>query len=218
VNIAVGGPLQADMRVTNVGAPDPVTAGNNITYTQIATNGGAANASTVTFSGATPANTTFVSLPVPVGWGCVTPAVGGTGAITCTIATLNNGASGTFVLTVKVNSNTLINDTASVSAATPDPNPGNNSAGSSIAVGTSADLSMTSVGSPNPVIAGNNITYTQTLTNPGPSNAANVTLTEAIPANTNFRSFVPPAGWACNSLVVGGTGTLTCTIASLAPG
>jgi len=113
---------------------------------------------------------------------------------------------------------TLITDTASVAAVTADPNPGNNSASSSIAVGSSADLSITSADSPDPVIAGNNITYTQALTNPGPSNAANVTFTEAIPANTNFRAFLPPFGWACNSLVVGGTGTLTCTIASLAPG
>ncbi len=222
VNIAVAGALQSDMSVTNVGTPDPVTAGNNITYTQIATNGGPSNAATVTFSGATPANTTFVSLPAPVGWACVTPAVGGTGAITCTIATLNSGVSATFVVTVKVNSNTpvgtLINDTATVGSATADPNPGNNSAGSSIAVGTSADLSITNADSPDPVIAGNNITYTQALTNPGPSNAGNVTFTEAIPANTNFRAFLPPFGWACNSLVVGGTGTLTCTIASLAPG
>jgi len=222
VNIAVGSALQADMRASNAGTPDPVTAGNNITYTQIATNGGPGNAATVTFSGATPANTTFVSLPVPVGWSCTTPAVGGTGAITCNIATLNSGVSATFVLTVKVNSNTalgtLISDTATAGSASPDPNPGNNSATSSIAVGASADLSITSTDSPDPVIAGNNITYTQTLTNPGPSNAANVTFTEAIPANTNFQSFTPPVGWSCNTLVVGGTGTLTCTIASLAPG
>ncbi len=222
VNIAVGVAGQADLRVTNAGTPDPVTAGNNITYTQIATNGGPANAAAVTFSGATPANTTFVSLPAPVGWVCITPAVGGTGAITCTIAALNSGVSATFVVTVRVNSNTpvgtLINDTVTVTSVTADPNPGNNSASSSIAVGTSADLSIATADSPDPVIAANNITYTQTLTNPGPSNAANVTFTEAIPANTNFQSFVPPVGWTCNSLVVGGTGTLTCTIASLAPG
>jgi uncharacterized repeat protein (TIGR01451 family) len=222
VNIAVGSALQADMRASNVGTPDPVTAGNNITYTQIATNGGPGNAATVTFSGATPANTTFVSLTFPAGWSCTTPVVGGTGAINCNIATLNSGVSANFVLTVKVNSNTalgtLISDTVTAGSASPDPNPGNNSASSSIAVGASADLSITSTDSPDPVIAGNNITYTQTLTNPGPSNAANVTFTEAIPANTNFQSFTPPIGWSCNTLPVGGTGTLTCTIASLAPG
>ena len=222
VNIAVGTAGQADVRITNVGTPDPVTAGNNITYTQIATNGGPSNALAALFTEAVPANTTFVSLPTPAGWACLTPAVGATGNISCNIGVFTSGASATFVVTVKVNANTpsgtLINDTATISSVTADPNPGNNSAGSSIAVGTSADLSITNADSPDPVIAGNNITYTQILTNPGPSNAANVTFTEAIPANTNFQLFVPPAGWACNSLVVGGTGTLTCTIASLAPG
>ena len=77
---------------------------------------------------------------------------------------------------------------------TADPNAGNNTAASSIAVGTSADLSVTNSDSPDPVQALANITYTQVVTNPGPSNAANVTFTEVIPANTNFRSFVPPAG------------------------
>src|SRR5262249_34624590 len=128
----------------------------------------------------------------------------------------------TLALTLKVNSNTpigtLITDTDPVSSATADPNPGNNSASVSIAVGTSADLSITNADSPDPVIAGNNITYTQVLSNPGPSNAANVTFSETIPTNTNFQSFTPPAGWSCNTIPVGGTGTLTCTIASLASG
>jgi len=222
VNIAVAGGTQADLSVTNVGTPNPVLAGNNISYTQVVTNNGPASATTVSFTENTPPNTTFLSLPTPAGWGCVTPAVGGTGAITCTIATLANAATATFALAVKVNSNTavgtVITDTDNIGSATADPNAANNSAVANVTVGTSADLSITNSDSPDPVIAGNNITYTQVLTNPGPSNAANVTFTEAIPANTNFRSFVPPAGWTCNSLVVGGTGTLTCTIASLAPG
>jgi uncharacterized repeat protein (TIGR01451 family) len=222
VNIAVGAAGQADMRVTNAGTPDPVIAGNNITYTQVVSNGGPSNAVAATFAEATPPNTTFVSLPAVAGWTCTTPAVGAAGSINCTAATVASGTSATFTLTVKVDTNTpygtLITDTATVGSLTADPNSGNNSASSVIAVGTSADLSITSADSPDPVIAGNNITYTQVLTNPGPSNAANVTFTEAIPANTNFRTFTPPAGWTCNSLVVGGVGTLTCTIASLAPG
>src|SRR2546430_11853291 len=42
----------------------------------------------------------------------------------------------------------------------------------------SADLSVTNSGSPVPVQAGNNITYTQVVTNSGPSNATSATLTE----------------------------------------
>ena len=222
VNIAVGQIGQADLRVTNVGTPDPVLAGNNITYTQVVTNGGPSAATAASFAEAIPANTIFVSLPAVAGWTCTTPPVGGTGNISCTDPSVANGATATFTVTVQVTTGTalgtLINDTVIVSAATTDPNPGNNSAASSIAVGASADLSVTSTDSPDPVQAGNNITYTRALTNPGPSNAANVTFTEAIPANTNFRTFTPPAGWTCNTLTVGGTGTLTCTIASLAPG
>ena len=40
-----------------------------------------------------------------------------------------------------------------------------------VASGTQADLSVTNSGSPNPVTAGNNITYTQTVTNGGPATA-----------------------------------------------
>src|SRR5262249_62017876 len=130
----------ADLQITNAGTPDPVTAGNNISYTQVVTNAGPSNALAAVFSEVTPANTTFVSLPIPAGWSCTTPAVGAAGAITCNIATLNSAASATFALTLKVNSNTpigtLITDTDTVSSATADPNPGNNSANVSIPVGT----------------------------------------------------------------------------------
>lgn len=222
VKIAVGATGQADLSVTNVGAPDPVTAGNNITYTQVAGNGGPSNATTVSFTEAIPANTTFVSLPIPAGWGCTTPPVGNTGTITCTIATLTSGANATFVVTVKVNTNTpngtLITDTDNISSAITDPNSGNNSASSLIAVGASADLAITNADAPDPVQAGNNITYTQVVTNPGPSNAVNVSVTESTPANTNFHSLATPGGWGCTTPAVGATGTITCTIASLAPG
>jgi len=46
-----------------------------------------------TFTETVPANTTFVSLTQPAGWLCSTPAVGGTGTITCTAATFASGAN-----------------------------------------------------------------------------------------------------------------------------
>ncbi len=62
---------------------------------------------------------------------------------------------------------------------------------------SSADMSVTDAGSPNPVAAGANITYTQVVTNNGPSAADNATVVAAIPANTTLVSMAAPAGWSC---------------------
>src|SRR4030088_445297 len=63
------------------------------------------------------------------------------------------------------------------------------------------------------VFSGNDITYTQTVTNNGPAAASTVSFTEPIPANTTFVSVAPPAGWTCTV-----TASVTCTIPSLAAG
>jgi uncharacterized delta-60 repeat protein/uncharacterized repeat protein (TIGR01451 family) len=81
----------------------------------------------------------------------------------------------------------------------------------------SADLTVAKSGSPNPVIAGQEITYTITLINNGPDAAANVTLSDPTPPGTTFQSLASPPGWSCTTPPVGKTGTVTCSIASLAP-
>jgi len=211
VNIAVASGAQADLSVTNAGSPNPVTAGSNITYAQSVTNNGPAAATTVVLTDTLPANTTFVSLAGPVGWTCTTAL-----PYTCSDGTnmaANTTANFTFV--VKVNSNTAagtnIAQTDSVTSTTSDPNSGNNSATVNVQVAGSADLSVTNAGSPVPVQAGNNLTYTQMVNDAGPSTATSVTLTETLPANTTAVSLAGPAGWTCN------LGTLTCTNPSLAP-
>ncbi|MGJ0909486.1 DUF11 domain-containing protein, partial [Clostridium botulinum] len=49
-------------------------------------------------------------------------------------------------------------------------------------INPSADISITKTANPDPVVAGEEATYTITVTNAGPSDALNVTLTDAIPA------------------------------------
>ncbi|HKV25381.1 MAG TPA: C25 family cysteine peptidase [Candidatus Acidoferrum sp.] len=212
----------ADLSITNTAAPNPVIAGNNITYTVVVTNNGVAPAATVAFSEAIPANTTFVSVtPSPAtGWTC---GVAG-GTLTCSNPTVASGASTTFTVVVTVNagtaSGTVITDTANVSSATTDPNPNNNSATATDIVATAgqSDLSVTSVANPaNVVTDGNNISYAQTVSNNGPSASGTATFTDTIPSGTTLVSFTPPAGWNCGTLPpVGGTGTITCTLASMA--
>ena len=61
------------------------------------------------------------------------------------------------------------------------------------------------------MLANTNITYTQVVTNNGPSAASSVTLTDVLPASTTAVSLTGPGGWTCT------LATLICTNASLAP-
>jgi uncharacterized repeat protein (TIGR01451 family) len=209
----------ADLSVTNVGSPNLVQPGSNITYTQVVTNNGPLDAVNAVFSEAVPANTTFQSLAVPAGWTCTTPAVNGTGNISCTNPDVAKLAAGTFTLAVQVlpatGWGTQIVDVADVTSGTPDPNLSNNSATviTSVTLASQSDDAVTNSASPNPVIAGNNITYTQVVTNNGPASSPNITLTENLPANTTFVSANGPVGWSCSF-----TTTITCSAATLASG
>ena len=84
----------------------------------------------------------------------------------------------------------------------------------------SADLSVTKTDSPDPVIAGTNLTYTITVANAGPNAAASVAMTDALPAGTTFVSMQQNAGPAATLTTppVGGTGTVTATFATFAGG
>jgi uncharacterized repeat protein (TIGR01451 family) len=222
VQTTVGSSTTADLSITNTATPNPVIAGNNISYTVVVKNNGAAAAGTVAFSEAIPANTTFVSAtPSPSsGWTCSVVS----GTLTCSNATLASGASASFAVVLQVTagtaSGTVITDTANVASTTTDPNPNNNAATATVVVAATgqADLSVTSSATPNPVTGGNNITYTQTVTNNGPATSGTATFTDVIPTGTTFVSFTVPSGWNCGTLPTVGSsgGTITCTISSLA--
>jgi uncharacterized repeat protein (TIGR01451 family) len=129
----------ADLTVTKSGSPDPVVPGANLTYQIGVTNAGPEAAAAVLLSDAVPAGTTFVSLTAPAGWTCVTPAVGGTGAISCTNPSLAMGTAASFTLVVNVvpgtADGTTITNTATASSSTTDPMPADNSATDTATVG-----------------------------------------------------------------------------------
>lgn len=161
----------ADLAVTITDTPDPVTAGAQITYTINASNAGPSNAATVAMSVSVPANTTFVSLTAPGGWACTTPAVGGTGVVNCSLASLANAASASFTLVVAVAPafSGSISATASLTTATTDPVPGNNSQTTTTAV-NALTFPVTAVASggggtiscASPVVSGSTTTCTLT--------------------------------------------------------
>ena len=213
----------ADLAISNTPSSLFVVAGSNVTLTGVITNQGPSAAAGPVFTEAIPTNTTYVSVSGPTGWSCYPPV---NGTVECVDnSSLASGANATFLVVVNVPSatpaGTVITATDNVNSATPDPNYSNNSGSTSFTVATAgqADLAVASSASPNPVTQGNNITYTQSVTNNGPSTVPNstvtsVTFTDTIPTNTTLVSFTPPPSsvWTCNTIAFGGTGTFTCTL------
>ncbi|MBI2780064.1 MAG: SBBP repeat-containing protein [Gammaproteobacteria bacterium] len=87
-----------------------------------------------------------------------------------------------------------------------------------------ADLAVTKTGTPNPVTAGSNLTYTITVTNNGPDTATGVTLRDALPAGGTLISASPSQGscsgatCALGTLNKGASATLTIVMIPTAAG
>ena len=211
----------ADLAVTNTGTPAVVVPTGTITYTQTVTNNGPFDALDAVFGEAIPTNTTFQSIVVPSGWSCATPAVGGTGNISCTNPDVGNGANSQFTVAVTVNAGTAnqtqIVDVATITSGTNDPNLANNSATVITVVGVTGTADLTATETvPATVLAGSNVTYTVVGQNLGPSAATGVSMTITIPTGTTFVSLPNPAGWTCSETAT--TATCSPTAASYAAG
>jgi uncharacterized repeat protein (TIGR01451 family) len=95
-------------------------------------------------------------------------------------------------------------------------------------IGLDADLSITKTESRDPVMVGNPLTYTMTVTNAGPSVNDNVTVTDVLPASLTFGTttqtrgscfFIAPT-LTCNlgTMSVGATATITLAVTPNTPG
>jgi hypothetical protein len=198
------GEARADLQVTSVtDAPDPVIAGNNITYTINFINNGPDTSSNVTVTDAVPANTTFVSASMPAGWtrtDVVPP--GGTGNIVFAKGNVASAEAAALQVVVNVNSNatggsTITNSATAASAVTTDSIAGNNT-------GTA----MTLVHTPPVITSANNATFVA-----GSAGTFTVTTT-GFPAPTIARGGVAlPSGVTFTSNG-DGTGTLSGTPAA----
>ncbi len=203
----------ADLSIVKIDSADPVIPGQAFTYTLTVTNIGPSDASTVQVLDTVPAQFTVTNVTSPSG------ACGQVGnAVTCTRPTLAAAAS--WVITVSVTANLAApagtyTNTATVSAATPDPVAGNDSASQDTSIIPSADLSIVKTGSADPISPGDVLDYTIVVTNNGPSDADNLTVSDSIPAPGSFgvTAMVASAG-SCVRV----NNDVTCTVASLASG
>jgi len=152
---------QADLSVTKTDTPDPVAAGQNITYTITVTNSGPSDAAGVSLADTFPPGLTFVSQVQNSGPAFVLTNTAT--SISDTLASFAAGASATFTVVVGVPAaainGTIYSNAVNVTASTTDPNFGNNSAMASTTVSTPP--AVTGV-SPNngPTVGGTTVTIT----------------------------------------------------------
>ena len=81
---------------------------------------------------------------------------------------------------------TVIANTADITSSTPDPQPANNQSTISTTAIALADPGISKLGTPDPVIAGETVTYTLVYSNPGPSDAQGMVITDVLPAGVTF--------------------------------
>ncbi|HYJ86395.1 MAG TPA: hypothetical protein VEW46_10085 [Pyrinomonadaceae bacterium] len=212
----------SDINILKAG-PATATAGDNISWIVTIGNGGPDIALNATFNDQLPGGTTFVSLVQntgPAASSCTTPAMGENGLVNCSFAELAPDTTAQFTLTAKIGNVVSITNTATALSDSADTNSENNSASVTTTVTSSSDLSITKTDSPDPVLAGSNINYALTISNAGVSDAQTVSFTDAVPANTTFVSVNQTSGpaFTCSTPPVGGTGNVTCSIATLPAG
>jgi uncharacterized repeat protein (TIGR01451 family) len=214
--------LQSDLSITKSSAPNPVIAGQDLTYTLTAANNGPATAQSVTVSDVLPAGLTLVSAP-----GCTNTA----GTLSCAVGTLLAGQSTVIAVQVHVPSGYLgsatsgvISNTATIAAANQtDPNPGNNTATTTTTVLAQADVAVTKTCKPDTTApAGTEGFCDIAVDNLGPSDAQSVSLTDVLTSATGFNvSGVTPSQGTCTVPPQGGpvtSITVSCTLGTIVAG
>jgi uncharacterized repeat protein (TIGR01451 family) len=111
---------EADLSITLIDNPDPISPGQDLSYTITVSNDGPDSAFGVFASDALPTGVTLVS---------ITPGQGGCTGLSCSLGTIASGANATIDVVVMVGANAAnpLENTADISSSTFDPNPSNNS-------------------------------------------------------------------------------------------
>ncbi|MEM7008812.1 MAG: DUF11 domain-containing protein, partial [Thermodesulfobacteriota bacterium] len=227
-------PPVSDLSIDKADTPDPVIEGNILTYTIFVKNGGPNDAYGVRIYDWLPTEGLVldtVEFVTTSGADCMQDPMGaGLNVVQCDINLLPADTSATITISVEVDELppgleflTMFNLAKVESVGTEeerasaDPNPLNNVVIESTLIGEFvpvADLFIIKSDSPDPVIAGNNLTYTLFVSNAGPNTATNVIVTDTLPAGVNFISATPDQG-NCGGPV---GGVVTCNLGTLTEG
>lgn len=164
--------------------PEVPEAGTDISWGITVTNDGASDTDGVVVTDTLPEGLTFVSATDAE---CTAEAA----VVTCQLGALASGAERSFVLTTRIAPDyypEAVTNEASVSSNDEDANEENNAVSTSVYVDMMADLSMAKSVEPTEARPGEEVTWTLTVTNNGPSTAELVRVMDLLPEGLVFVS------------------------------
>lgn len=181
----VGGGNSADVFASGRVNPNPLILGNgNLTYTLTVGNNGSLIATNVVASQVLPSNVAYISSSTSQG----NVSQSG-GIVNASLGNLGPGAFATITVVVAPLTSGSFVSSVSAGSDTPDPDNSNNSATiSSTVLPRTSDIAVGIIGSPNPVLVGQLLTYSVSVTNFGPSTATGVMVTNVLPASVGIVS------------------------------
>jgi uncharacterized repeat protein (TIGR01451 family) len=204
----------ADLVITQVDTPDPVSAGTRLTYTLSITNLGPSTATNVVVEDLLPAEVSAVSVSGSGGASCHFGVPGDpTRPTVCAFGSLAPASLATMIIIVNVDPGIarVIHNDARVFSAVFDPNNANNLASESTTV-TVADLKIVKSSDADIYQPSSTVKYTIAVQNFGPSDAANVVVIDDLPDVHQANYIFDTAGCTKSGL------TLTCSLGSVPAG
>ncbi len=216
--VGTAGTPSSDLGITITPGTSSPTVGANLTYTLTVTNTGPSDATNVTVHDFLPTGATLVSVTPSQGPAATTQGT----LISDNLGTITSGGSATItVVLTPTTSGSLVN-AANVAGNQLDPVSTNNSASSTLSVGTTgtAVLGLTQTLSPSVGIPGQAQTFTLTVRNTGTGAATGVILVDTLPGGVTFVSATPSQGTPTTisgqvltsnlgTIAAGGTATVT---------
>ncbi|MCX6923491.1 MAG: hypothetical protein NT154_09830, partial [Verrucomicrobia bacterium] len=173
------------MAITNI--PPTVVQTTNLYYFLTLTNYGPSTASNIVVTDVLPQGMAF-------GSGIASPGSvsNNAGVVTWTVASLAKDASASLTLIVRANNIGTFSNSATVTTGSTDLNPDDDTASAEVTViSPIADLAISLVDAPEPVLLGNYVTSTITVSNGGPATATGLVVSDLLPPLANFISAEP---------------------------
>ncbi|WP_417263482.1 SdrD B-like domain-containing protein [Celeribacter sp.] len=217
---------RTDVTVTKTATPVTAIVGQNLSYVVTALNPSTefflSNAPDTTITDVLPDGLIFVSATPTTGSCSTLPTVGsetasGNNQVVCNLGTVTSGGQQAVEIVVQPTEalvGSVMENIATVSTSLDETDDTNNSASVQTTVAApSYDLQVNKVDSIDPVAVGEEVTYTVTIRNNGPSAAENVTMNDLMPAQyLNYQSHNAGTG-VCGTVPSVGQvgGTLSCS-------